>query len=230
MMSDSWDDISEWWSDAVRNDPAQSDEPIAILSELIGGTDGLTIDLGCGEGQAMRLIGDAVMGTDLSIDLLARAVSAGPVVQSSVPNLAWIRDGSFDRAVSVGLLDLLPDHQTFFSSVAAVVRPGGHLVVVMNHPVATSPESEPLVDPEGEILWRWGEYLVNGSWAHPAGGRTVNLVHRPMGEILTAAAQAGWMLEVMIERGPSDQTIERFPEFRGQRNIPSLLGVRWIRS
>lgn len=230
MTSDNWDDIAEWWGDAVRDDPTQSDEPVAILTELIEGTLGRTIDLGCGEGQMMRLIGGAVIGTDLSIELLEQAASAGPVVQSSVPDLTWIRDRAFDRAVSVGLLDLLPDHKTFFSNVAAIVRPGGHLVVVMNHPVATSPESEPLVDPDGEILWRWGEYLVNGSWAHPAGERTVDLVHRPMGEILTTAAQAGWMLDVMIERGPSQQTIERFPEFRGQRNIPSLLGIRWTRS
>jgi hypothetical protein len=97
----------------------------------------------------------------------------------------------------------------------------------MNHPVATAPESDPLVDPDGEILWRWGDYLAHGVTAQSAGGRIVELFHRPMGELLTSAGQAGWTLVQMIERGPSDRTIERFPECRGQENIPSLLGLVW---
>lgn len=226
-MSDSWDDIAEWWADAVRDDPSQSDDPLDVLSELIAGTNGPTIDLGCGEGQAMRLVGGSVIGTDLSIDLLKMAASAGPVVQSRLPELRWVRSGAIGLAMSVGLLDLIRDHHRFFASVAEAVRSGGHLVVVMNHPVSTSPHSEPLADPDGEILWRWGDYLTSGVWTHPAGPRNVELVHRPMGELLSAAAQAGWMLEQMLESGPTEKTIKRFPEFQGQANIPTLLGLRW---
>jgi SAM-dependent methyltransferase len=227
MMSDNWDDIAAWWSDAVRDDPAQSDEPLEILSELIKETSGPTIDLGCGEGQAMRLVGGPIVGTDLSRDLLSTARSAGPVVQAQLPDLSWARNNSFGLAISVGLLDLIPDHHAFFLNVAEVVRHRGHLVLVMNHPVSTSPRSEPLSDPEGEILWRWGDYLNNGSWTQSAGDRIVHLVHRPMNELLTAAAQAGWILDRMIERGPSNETLKRFPDFHGQANIPTLLGLRW---
>lgn len=226
-MTDNWDDIAQWWSDAVRNDPAQSGDPIKILSELIVGTHGPTIDLGCGEGQAMRLLGGSVVGVDLSRDLLLMAQSAGPVVQARLPALSWARKDSFCLAISVGLLDLIEDHHEFFVSVAEAVQPRGHLAVVMNHPVATSPHSEPLSDPHGEILWRWGEYLSSGRWTQIAEDRTVHLVHRPMSELLTAAAQAGWMLDRMIERGPGDETIRRNSDFHGQTDIPTLLGVRW---
>ena len=177
----------------------------------------------------MRLLGSSVIGTDLSHDLLKTAVHAGPVVQARLPDLSWIREGSFDRAVSVGLIDLIPDHASFFVNVANIDRTNGHLVVVMNLPVATAPGSDPLVDPEGEILWRWGDYLTRGVTAQPAGGRIVELFHRPMGELLTSAGQAGWTLVQLIERGPSQSTIERFPEYRGQENIPSLLGLVWTR-
>ena len=229
-MSDSWDDIADWWADAVRDDPAQSVEPLKILSDLIEGTRGPTIDLGCGEGQAMRLVGGSVVGTDLSRDLLVVARSAGPVVQAHLPSLSWVRKDSFGLAISVGLLDLIEDHCGFFASVSEVVRDQGHLAVVTNHPVVTSPDSEPLSDPDGEILWRWGDYLNSGRWTQLAGDRTVHLVHRPMSALLTAAAQAGWMLDQMIERGPSEETVSCYPELHGQTNIPTLLGVRWTNS
>jgi SAM-dependent methyltransferase len=229
-MSENWDDIAGWWVDAVGDDPTQSEEPLSLLSELIDGTGGRTIDLGCGEGQAMRLLGSSVIGTDLSHDLLKMAVPAGPVVQARLPDMSWIREGSFDRAISDGLIDQIPDHATFFANVANIVRTQGHLVIVMNHPVATAPNSDQLVDPEGEILWRWGDYLTRGVSAQPAGDRIVELFHRPLGELLTAAGQAGWTLIQMIEQGPSDRTIECFPEYRGQESIPSLLGLVWTRN
>ena len=230
LVSENWDDIAGWWVDAIRDDPTQSEEPLALLSELIEGTGGRTIDLGCGEGQAMRLLGSSVIGTDLSHDLLKTVAPAGRVAQARLPDMSWIREGSFDRAVSVGLIDLIPDHASFFANAAKIVRSEGHLVVVMNHPVATAPRSDPLVDPEGEILWRWGDYLTCGVTAQEAGGRIVELFHRPMGELLAAAGQAGWTLVRMTERGPSERTIECFPEYRGQESIPSLLGIVWTRT
>ena len=227
---DDWDDIAPWWVDAIRDDPTQSTDTADLLTELAAGTSGRTIDLGCGEGQGMRLIGRPVIGTDRSFALLTLASRAGPVGQARLPDLSWLRPGSLDRAIGVGIVDMIVDHVGLFANAASAVRAGGHLIVVMNHPVATAPGSEPLVDPDGEILWRWGSYLVSGSWPQPAGDRTVELVHRPLGELLTTAAGAGWSLERMIERGPSAAAIDRFPGFRGQSHIPSMLGLRWIRS
>jgi SAM-dependent methyltransferase len=245
-MSD-WDDLADWWVDAVRDDPTQSADTLDLLSELVEGTTGRCLDLGCGEGQAMRLLtgptprptpgpkpgptpgssAGTVVGTDLSHELLTRAASAGPVVRACLPDLSWVRPGSFERAVGVGIVDMIGDHAGLFANVARAVRSGGSLIVVMNHPVATAPGSEPLSDPDGEILWRWGTYLVDGSTAQEAGDRTVDLVHRPLGHLLTTAADAGWSLEQMIERGPSAAAIEQIPGFRGQAHIPNMLGLRW---
>jgi SAM-dependent methyltransferase len=226
-MTDAWDDIAGWWMDAVRDDPSQSTDTHELLDDLTTGTSGLTLDLGCGEGQGMRLLGTGVIGADVSASLLREARGAGPVVQARLPDLSWVRSHAVDRVVSVGLLDLIADHETFFAETARVVRPAGHLAVVINHPVATSPGSASLVDPDGEILWRWGTYLTRGSLPQDVEGRTVELIHRPLGELLTAAADAGWSLETLIERGPSAATIDRFPEMRGHHEIPALAGLRW---
>ncbi len=226
-LNEPWEDISEWWVDAVRNDPRDSTDLLAVVDELIIGTAGATIDLGCGEGQVMRHLGPPIVGTDISPGLLAIASGSGPVVRARLPDLGWIRPGSFDRAVCVGVMEMVEDHRRFFAEIATAVTRGGHLLVVMNHPVATSPASEPMADPTGEILWRWGDYLAPGQLTQTAGDRTVVLYHRPMGDLLGAAADAGWRLDRLVERGPSDNTLARFPEYRGQEHIPALLGCRW---
>lgn len=228
-LTEPWDQIAEWWVETVRDDPRDSTDLLELLDELIGGTGGLTLDLGCGEGQVMRHLGAPIVGTDISDRLLAVAADAGPVVRAGLPGLGWVRASSVDRAVCVGVVEMVEDHRRLFAEASTVVKPGGHLLVVMNHPVSTVPDSEPLVDEAGEILWRWGEYLAPGRVVQHVGGHEVVLYHRPMGALLEAAAISGWRLERLIERGLSERTVARFPEFEGQEQIPTLLGCRWTR-
>ncbi|WP_040491090.1 class I SAM-dependent DNA methyltransferase [Ilumatobacter nonamiensis] len=225
-----WDGIADWWIDAVRDDPTQSSDTLGVLEDLVGGTGGRTIDLGCGEGQVMRRLGGEIVGTDLSTELLHHAAQVGPVVRACLPDLSWVRPHSFDRAVACGVIDMLEDHVALFRSVAEAVRPGGHLVAVMNHPAATAPHSEPLADPEGQVLWKWGSYLTSGSWTEWAGAHPIRIFHRSLATLLSDAASSGWSLERLIERGPSADAIARFPDLHGQENIPSLIGLRWSRT
>ena len=228
-MSDDWDDIADWWVATTADGPADSDEMLAVLRDLIASTDGRTLDLGCGDGQALPLLGDGAIGVDLSRRLLLRALHHAPVVRCRLPDLSWVREGSIDRAVAVGVLELLPDASEFFEQVHVAVRSGGTLAVVMNHPVATAAGSEPLVDEAGEVIWRWGRYLERGTLVEPAGHRTVELHHRPMGELLTTAAAAGWRLERLIETEATTYTVATPTAFGGPQQLPSILGVRWRR-
>jgi len=228
-MRTNWDDLAEWWSQEVGNDPAFAGDVHPILLELLPFDVGVAMDLGCGEGQGMRLVGGGAFGCDLSHDLLVRAEAGGRVVRTRLPDLEWLREGSLDTAYSVYVLDLIEDHGRFFADVARVVKAGGSLVIVINHPVYTAPHSAPFADLEGEVLWRWGTYFSTGSSSEPAGDGEVEFFHRPMADLLTAAAGQGWMLEQMIERGLSARTIARIPGYEGQEGIPRLLGVRWSR-
>ena len=190
------------------------------------------LDLGCGEGQGMRAIAAAdawVAGCDLSIDLLAHAAPA-PVVRGRLPDLRWLRPGAVDGAYSVLVLEHLPDLDAFFSGVATALASGDVLAVVMNHPAFTAPGAGPFVDPQdGEVLWRWGTYLTVGTTAEPAGERTMTFHHRPLGDVLTSAAAAGWSLERLIERGVGREAQRRDPLLARQRNVPRLLAARWVR-
>jgi ubiquinone/menaquinone biosynthesis C-methylase UbiE len=225
-----WDDLADWWTAEVRDDPAYEGDVHPILTALLEGTSGSAIDLGCGEGQGMRLVGGDMIGTDVSMSLLERARTTAPVVQAVLPGLSWLKDASLDRAFSVYLVDLIVDHETFFTETARVINPGGHLVVIINHPVFTAPGSAPLLDEDGQILWRWGRYFLSGSSTEPAGTGSVEFFHRPVADLLTAAARSGWMLEEMVERGLSPETIRRIPGYIGQEHVPRLAAFRWKRT
>ena len=232
-MSDAWDDVAEWWIDAVRDDPANSDDFLALLEELLEDDSadqrsaGLTLDVGCGEGQMMRRLGGTVIGTDVTAQLLRRAQAAGPTVRAALPDLSWARTNSFDRAICVGVVEAIADHRTLFHELRRVTRRNGQLAVVSNHPVTTAPRSEAMVDPNGEVFWRWGDYLGSGQIHQKVGDDVVVLHHRSIGQLLSSAADAGWRLDRLIERGPSPATLARHPDFGGQTNIPTLAGMRW---
>jgi len=199
-----------------------------LYRELTEGLTGTVADLGCGNGQAMGFTGPGTIGVDLSMELLREANQIGPTVRLRLPSLACFADNAFDHAASIYLLDLIEDDATFFTETARTVKPGGSLVVVMNHPVFLAPGSGPFADPDMEIFWRWGAYFRTGSSLEPAGHRTVAFYHRPLDALLNQAADAGWSLQRMHERPLSPQVLATYPEFVGQDTIPRLLGVRWV--
>jgi SAM-dependent methyltransferase len=229
-MSDNWNDIAAWWIEEAAHDPAYPFDVHPLLTGLMEGVSGTVLDLGCGEGQGMRLLDREVIGVDSSEDLARVAASAGQVVVAELPDLSFLVPGTVDGAYAVYLLDLIEDHDGFLSEAARAIRTGGHLVVIMNHPVYTAPGAAPLMDTDGEILWRWGEYFVAGSALESVGPRDVRFFHRPLGVLLTSAARSGWVLERMVERGLSAEVVDRLPGYAGQESIPRLIGVRWRRS
>ena len=224
---DNWDDIADWWAEEATTDPAFELDVNPVLDELIAPLGPQVLDLGCGEGQAMRRHDRWVVGIDLSLRLAHRAAESGRALVADLPDLRALRTDAVDGAYSVYLLDLIPDHRRFFAETARVVRDGGGLVAIINHPVYTAPGSSPLMDDDGEVLWRWGAYFGRGWSIEQGGGRDIRFHHRSVGDLVTTAATEGWTLESMIERPLSADTITRLPGYEGQEQIPRLLGVRW---
>jgi SAM-dependent methyltransferase len=215
----------------VEDDPGYRHEVAPLFTTLWPRTSGTVLDLGCGEGRLMRDVaraGFTVVGVDATRDLLAVAAGAGPVVEARLPGLDWVRAASVDGAFAVLVLEHLADVATFFEATAAAVRPGGALVVVMNHPAYTAPGAGPVVDPtDGEVYWRWGPYFEEGAGDEPAGEGSITFHHRPLGMLLSRAAAAGWRLEEMMERPATGDVLDSLVGDQGQ--IPRLLGVRWRR-
>lgn len=177
------------------------------------------LDIGCGEGRVMGVVAKAgarALGIDLSHTLATLATK--PVAVARARSLP-LKKNSCDGAYSVLTLEHVPDHSDFFEEAARVVKPGGSLALVMNHPVWTSPDSTPITDTDGEVLWRPGDYFSHGSTTYPAGEGSIVFHHRSLASLLNVAAEAKWSLE-HVEEAPHH-------ELDDQAGIPRLLACRW---
>jgi SAM-dependent methyltransferase len=216
-----WSDLGEWWLAESQTDPAYEEVVTPLLMEIFTPRSGyLYLDLGCGEGRVMRSIetaGARVHGVDLNLDLASRAGAAAIASLPSIP----MRSESYDGVYSVLTLEHIEDASGFFKESLRVTKPGGFLCIVVNHPVWTAPDSTPISDADGEVLWRPGAYFSSGSSEVPAGEATIRFHHRSMASLLNSAASAGWGLEEMIERPHH--------ELEDQVGIPRLLACRWSR-
>ncbi|HSM43612.1 MAG TPA: class I SAM-dependent methyltransferase [Acidimicrobiia bacterium] len=215
----SWSQLFEWWLGEVAGDPAYEEVVTPLLLEVLRPEEGLRyLDVGCGEGRVMRVVGGrgaTVTGLDLSYELVSHAGSGVVADLIAMP----LRDDWFDGVYSVLTLEHVEDHGAFFSEAARVIKPGGVLALVINHPTWTAPGSTPISDSDGEVLWRPGDYFSKGSSEVPAGESAVTFHHRSMAVLLNAAADAGWGLDQMIE--------QPHHEFEDQAGIPRLLACRW---
>lgn len=234
-MTEWGDDLAAWWLGEVAADPAYEEEVLPLALEMLDPRPGKRyLDLGCGDGRLLEAIsrrGAVGVGVDASPRLLETAARRGAVVAGRLPELGFLGDASVDGVAVVLVLEHVAGEKTLFAEAARVTVPGGPLVLVVNHPVMTAPESAPVVDPQdGEVTWRWGDYLGEGHSEEPAGDLVIRFHHRSMGRLLTMAAEAGWRLERLEERAVGPARAGRDPLLAAQAGIPRLLGARWTRS
>ncbi|MGH8914059.1 MAG: class I SAM-dependent methyltransferase [Acidimicrobiia bacterium] len=219
----SWSELSDWWVSEVADDPAYETVVTPMLLDVLRPEEGKAyLDLGSGEGRVIRAvtaIGASAHGVELNQTLARRSAEAGPTIVGELPGLDFLGDDSYDGAYCVLVLEHLEDHQRLFIESARVVRIGGVMALVMNHPIWTAPDSTPISDSDGETLWRPGAYFSTGTVDEAAGEGRIVFHHRTTAELLNAAADAGWSLQHMVE-APHH-------ELEDQVGIPRLLGARW---
>ncbi|UCG41182.1 MAG: methyltransferase domain-containing protein [Acidimicrobiia bacterium] len=225
-----WAGLAEWWLEEAQ-DAAYGTEVLPLLRSVLPGVAGATVlEVGCGEGQVLRMLTEAgaiAFGMD-SEQALARR--AGQAFRGVLPSLAAVRDGAVDGIVCNLVLEHLPSLDRVFDEWYRVTRPGGWCTLVVNHPLQTAPGAGPITDPDdGEVFLRVGEYFDRGWTDEPAGEGTVRFHHRPLGEVLEAAAMAGWRLERFEERAVSAEMRSSDPSWSGHEHVPRLLGARWRR-
>lgn len=215
----SWSELTDWWLSEIQSDPSYGEIVTPLLLEILDPVPSrLYLDVGCGEGRVMREVsksGALVHGLDINEELAVRSGASVVADMLSLP----IRDETYDGVYTVLTLEHVEDHQSFFAESARVTKPGGLLALVINHPTWTAPDSTPITDDDGEVLWRPGEYFGRGSSQVPAGAESVTFHHRSMSDLLNSAADAGWSLDHMVE--------QPHHELEGQVGIPRLLACRW---
>jgi len=102
---------------------------------------GVALDVGAGPGSITTALAHAAgphglaLGVDISEPMLARAVRAAAdsqvgFLRADAQRLPF-RDESFDVAVSIAVLQLIPDPAAALSEIARVLKPGGRLAVMV---------------------------------------------------------------------------------------------------
>ncbi|MGA7097453.1 MAG: methyltransferase domain-containing protein [Acidimicrobiia bacterium] len=223
MSEISWSSLADWWEGEVANDPAYENLVTPLLLRILDPEAGKSyLDLGSGEGRVIRSVsrtGATVHGVEINRQLARRSALAGPTMIGSLPDLDFIVENAYDGAYCVLVIEHIGEHERFFAETARVVTPGGVLALVANHPTWTAPDSTPITDTDGEVLWRPGAYFSTGVVHEHAGEGHIVFHHRTMAELMNSARAAGWCLDEMIEV-PDPDLIE-------QSGIPRLIACRW---
>lgn len=123
----------------------------AVISTLNDLPDGRILEVGVGTGISLPLYKPQhrIVGIDLSPDMLARAETrvrrrkldnVERLHEMDAANLAF-GDASFDVAVAMFVMTVVPDPARVLAEIVRVVRPGGHVVLVNHFSVDKGPRA-----------------------------------------------------------------------------------------
>jgi SAM-dependent methyltransferase len=233
---DLWEKHASWWIDGFTDgaDPEYEQQILPLAAAELAGF-GRVLDIGCGDGQISRLVagaGSFVAGVDPTwnqIRVAAERAGGATYVRAGAAELPFA-DGSFDAAVACLVFEHIDDARGAIDEVARVVRPGGRFCFFLNHPLLQTPGSGWISDhtlEPAESYWRIGPYLVETDTVEQVErGVFIRFVHRPLSVYVNALAEAGLVLERMVEPAPPDAFLERAPEYLAASAIPRLLYLR----
>jgi ubiquinone/menaquinone biosynthesis C-methylase UbiE len=146
---------------------------VAAVMEFLAPVGGKRVlDAGCGDGTyslAAAERGARVTGVDLSEDILAtaraRVAARGLAVDWRQGNVLALPfpDSSFDLAIAITLLCLVPDPQKALRELSRVLVPGGRLVVGELHRWSVWAMKRRIRGWMGDSFWRGSRFWTAGA-------------------------------------------------------------------
>jgi ubiquinone/menaquinone biosynthesis C-methylase UbiE len=213
----------------------------AVLRQLAARPGQRVLDVCCGQGVLGRALADqqvACVGVDASPALVAAATARARPPESyrvgDARALGEVLPGErFDHAALVMALQDLDPIQPVLDGVAALVRPGGHVVIAMTHPVFRIPRRTTwgFDEDTGVQYRRLDGYLspmklpIRTHPGRPDDTSSTASFHRPLNAYLNACGQAGLGIVACEElcshrrgtKGPrfgaEDRAAKEFPVF-----------------
>lgn len=183
---------------------AHYDRPAMI--RLAGDVSGRHIlDAGCGSGPLaaeLRSRGAALTGIDGSPAMIELARGRlGDDVPLHVGDLAEplpFADDTFDDVVASLVLHYLEDWTAPLAEIRRVLKPGGRLIVSVNHPMANA------MNYPTEDYFATRQYSEDFDFqGEPA---VLTFWHRPLHAMVDAFTAAGFDISVLAEPGPASDT------------------------
>ncbi|MET0555443.1 MAG: methyltransferase domain-containing protein [Vicinamibacteria bacterium] len=208
--------------------PAQ----MALCGDVAGAR---LLDVGCGAGyfaRAMAERGARVTAIDLSPRLLEHARAGGGPVDYRLLDAEAIAEafppGSFDVVTSCFSLQDMPDPPRVLAAVAAVLAPGGRVVVSSAHPCTDMPYRRWQQDAAGaKQALAVDRYFERGplrydwsGWLYPF---TTAGLHVPLEDWFAWFRAAGLVVHALREPAPPPEAIARHPELEDAARVPYFI-------
>jgi len=211
----SWEHVAQWYDELLKGEGTYQKE--LILPNLLRLMDirrsDMVLDLACGQGFFARefsKLADHVIGVDASKSLIAIARKGSGVAPgfyiSSADKLPFLNKASVDKAAIILALQNIEDVNAVLREAARVLKPGGSLYIVLNHPAFRVPKMS---------SWGWDEkvkvqyrridkYLSEAKVPiemHPGSkqGEVTTSFHRPLQFYFKALHKAGFAVAGLEE-------------------------------
>jgi SAM-dependent methyltransferase len=191
------------------------------------------LDLGCGDGrfgvEVFSMGCRSYTGVEASQRMVnlaeANLAPVGGVLHHASIESWTYPQVAFDRIISRLALHYIDDITTIFRNIHKALKPGGHLVFSVEHPVITSDNSAATAT---GIRYNWtvDNYFVTGRRDVDWMGSQVVKYHRTIEDYFAALQQAGFTVEQLREPGPQRTFISDEPLYQRRLRIPLFLMFR----
>ena len=219
-----YDRLAPVWSASTDDGPFNGwlERPAlrSLVPRPLAGT--TVLDAGCGSGAQCEWLaneGADVVGVDVSPAMVAEARRrCGDRAALGVADLAEplaIEPGSIDGITCSLVLHYLRNWEVALHSFATVLRPGGWVVLSLDHPFGP-----PLPGQRGGYF---DTELVSDTWTKDGVTVIQHFWRRPLSSVVDGFADAGFAVERLAEVQPSAEALERFPD-----DLARVVGVPWF--
>ncbi|HLJ33973.1 MAG TPA: methyltransferase domain-containing protein [Ktedonobacteraceae bacterium] len=237
MTTPRYDQIADWYNESIRSGSLIHDLVVPNLLNLAGDIQGKHVcDLACGQGVISRQLahmGASVVGVDIAEKMLEyarRDEEMEPLgivyLHDDAQTVSSIADATFDGAVcNMSLMDVT-DVSATFHTVRRILREGGWFAFSITHPCFQTPASTWMNAEDGTVYREVRGYFAEGFWrsdnARGVRGQ-VGAYHRMLSTYLNALAEAGFLLERMVEPQATGEIATSIP---GYVEVPAAFVVR----
>jgi SAM-dependent methyltransferase len=209
---DAYDLLAPVWAVATDNGPFNGLLERPAIRQLVPQPlAGLNVmDAGCGSGAQCEWLLDAgahVVGFDLSpkmVELARRR--CGDRARIFVGDLADelpVADASLDGITCSLALHYLEDWTVPLRSFARTLRPGGWLVISLDHPFGARLPSQ--------AMGYFDTELVADTWVKEGVEVTQRFWRRPLSDAVNTFSEAGFLVDAVVEPQPSSEALVQFP-------------------